>query len=193
MGLDKKFLSESYKRMSDGELMAILSNDYNDLTEDAREVLKSELTERGIGNGLDKAIEVQLSEISTAALQEYVEIIRSMDCPLCLGTENKLNAVVTFNTAYPEFTIGCPSCLDKTIGNATGESMGRSVLGGIGGVVKSVNNISLYRKLLTQIQANEPSDALIAFVKKRAGEIELNKENTDRLETMIKHPNATIY
>lgn len=166
MGLDKNFLSELYREMSDGELLSIVSNEYNELTEDARVILTEELTRRGLGAGLEKTIEVQVSELSIDSLSEYIEIITNNPCPLCLSSENKLNAVLSLNDRYTEYIIGCPNCLDRVMGSATGESMGLGLLGGIGGITKTIKNIALYRNIMNQVQANTPSDALVSFIKK---------------------------
>jgi hypothetical protein len=193
MGLDKKFLSESYKRMSDEELMSIASNDIKDLTPDAQEVLKEELVSRGMGNGIDSLIEIQTKEISAEKLDEYAKLIRERPCPICGKTEAKLNAVIIFTNSYENFVIACPACLKKQIDNAQAGSLGLGLIGGIGGTIKAVNQIARLQKFVKQIESDDPSEALKTFVKKRIGEIELYKNNEDKLMNMVKYPNAAFF
>src|SRR5687767_2463708 len=173
MGLDKKFIAESYKAMSDDELLYIVSNDYNDLVLQAREALQEELLSRGLGEGIGDAIEMQTKDLPEEILKEYIELIGNMPCPLCSTTGKKLNAIIVVKGKYRDFIIACPECLHKELGNAQAVSMGTGIFGGISGMARAVNQTVMYSTYTKQLNRNEPTDALIDFIKKRIGQLKL--------------------
>jgi hypothetical protein len=193
MGLDKKFLAANYKRMADQELLSIFSNDIKDLTPEAQEALREELGSRGIGKGLDRVLALQNEDISEERMFEYTELIRNMACPVCLQVESKLNAAIIFNSPYEDFTIACPACLKKEIEDAKANAVGFGLLGGVRGAIKAVNQTSMYQIYLKEIEENIPSEPLKKFIQKRIGEIELCRDDKDKLARLIKHPNSTFF
>lgn len=194
MGLDKDFLADNYRSMADQELLFIFSNDFKELTPEAQEVLQAEINSRRIGEGLDKVMEIQLKGLSQENLAEYSDIIRNMPCPLCGGTDKKINAVLIFNNHYEDFVIACPDCLRKEIDKASARSVGvNGLLGGFRGIFKAAGQVKEYNRIMKQVEVDIASDDLIYFINKRAGEIELYKDNQQKLSELILHPNATSF
>jgi hypothetical protein len=191
--MNKKFIAENYKRMSDEELLSIFSNDMKDLTEDAQEVLKEELQSRNLGEGIDALINSGGINLSTEKFNEYAKFIRELPCPVCASTESKLNAVLILTNRYEDFTIACPTCLSKVIYDAQANSLGFGLLGGIKGTINAVSQIGALQSLIRQVEKNEPTEAMRAFIKKRMGEIELYKNDQDKLKNLVKYPNAVLY
>ncbi len=193
MGLDKIFLEESYRAMSDQELLSIISTDYKDLMPEAQEILKAEITSRGIGKGVDTAIELQVKGLSSETIMRYVDLVRSMPCPHCASTNEKLNAIIVANGRYEDYVFGCPSCLQKEISDSEARSIGAGLVTGFDGFAKATKQLSAYSTYLKQIKSGIPSDPLIHFLNKRIGEVELYKHEYEKLLNLLRYPNATSF
>src|SRR5215831_10672999 len=93
MSLDIEYIRETYQRMSDRELLLLAAGESNQLTEEAREALKEELSFRRLTKKVEKAIEVNTKGFQYEDLDSYLKIIRSLPCPVCNKTDQALNAV----------------------------------------------------------------------------------------------------
>ena len=188
MGVDKKFLTESYRRMSEKELLSIL-NEYNDLTPEAQEALRDEIVSRGMGEGIETAIDRREKGVSDEILFEFAEMIRKMACPHCSGTKKKLNGIIVVNSRYLDYIIGCPDCLQRELSDAQAVSVSMGFIG-VTGLLRSVNNLAAYSNYTKDIKEDKPTTALISFIKEKIAEIELYRNKPEKLTALIKHPNA---
>jgi len=190
--MDKKFLADNYKRMSDKELLYIISNEANELTDEAKEILHAELKRRGLDEGVDKVIVLQGQQLSGEQIEKYFDIIRNQSCPKCSSKVKKLNAAIIYNTPYEDFVLGCPVCLVSEIEKAKTAAIGFGLLGRIRGSINAINQLAMYDIYLQQIRNDSPTEALKKFVIKRFGEIELYQSNPERMATLLKQPNSTF-
>lgn len=193
MGLDKSFLAQSYSRMSDNELLSIAANEIKDLTPEAIEVLREELMRRRLGEGLESVIAVQLNEFSDEVMEKYLQLIRQQPCPYCSGQNESLNAINIYINHYEDFYIGCPSCLDKMYAGESEDKISYDIPVSFKGIAGSVKQAVYYENLIKQVRSGKPSNALLLFVRERVGELELSKDNPEKMARLLKNPNARYF
>jgi len=58
-GIDKQFVREHYKRMTDQEIIRVLKTNLAGLTSEAQEIIKEEITRRNLGPDISEVIEAQ--------------------------------------------------------------------------------------------------------------------------------------
>jgi hypothetical protein len=192
-GIDIKFVRDRYARMTDEELIQVVSQEAAGLTNEARAVVKEEVEKRQLDPNLIAAIKVQNSSMSIPELDKYCELIRTLKCPVCSSSANKLNGTtasevmsfVIFTNYSKEIKVACPACLDKTNNNALTKTMALGWWGFPWGLIRSIQAIrnNLKHKKTNHLQT--PNDFLRALVFSKIGEIELYKNDREKLQQLI--------
>src|SRR5437867_2874948 len=84
-GIDIKFVQERYQRMSDDELIRIVTQDAYGLTPEAMEVVKAEIQKRGLDENIAKGVEAQNKTYTIEEIDAYCDIVSNLGCPSCGG------------------------------------------------------------------------------------------------------------
>jgi len=188
-------LRKNYERFDDNKLIRIATEDAAGLRPEAVDLLKQVIKERGLAESITKGIDAQLQEVDDQKLSEYAELLRSLPCPICKSTDEKLNATMTGSvisfiimTNYEkELKVACPDCLDK----ANNKAMIKSVLFGWWGfpwgIIRTPQALLLNNRMKKQNRLSEPNDLFNAFVLGRIGRLEANRNNTNELREIIRH------
>lgn len=201
MGLKKSFIEEVYEAMSKEELIAVATNDINDLTPEALDALTCELNRRNITSEVKDAIKIQQKKFNPKEFLFYINLIRTQPCPNCFETDFLLNGVIItkiknniiFSSKQKEFLIACPDCLKKAIDKSGGFAFSLNALGLIKGAVESLMLKHEMQLSLEKLKEEMPSDSLIYFIQKKIGEIELHKDNHTKLSDLIRNANASFF
>jgi hypothetical protein len=188
-------LRKNYERFTDDKLIRVATEEATSLRPEALELLKQIIKERGLSQSVIKGIDAQFKQIDEQTLLEYTELLRSLPCPFCNADNNKLNATITgttisyiFLTHYrKEIKIGCPTCLDRQINNAMITS---ALLGWWGipwGIIRTPAALLFNVKMKKQNNLPEANPIFKAFVLKRIGRIEANRDNPEGLSDIIQY------
>lgn len=119
-------LRKNYERLDDHELVRLATEKAAGLRPEAFQLLLQILKERGASPMALEQLNVQVYQEDGDEIDDYVEVIRRLPCPLCGSTGKKLNGsvvieVVSFvkHTNYEKrLRIACPTCLDLQHKNA---------------------------------------------------------------------------
>jgi hypothetical protein len=188
-----KELRQNYETFDDSKLIRLATEEASELRPEAVELLKQIIKERGLSVDILKGIGVQIQEIDDEKLLEYSELVRSLPCPVCKSTNEKLNATMTGSvisfiiiTNYEkELKIACPNCLDKANNNAIIKS---ALLGWWGlpwGLIRTTQALLFNEKMKKQNRLSEPNDLLRGFVFERIGRLEASRNNPSELQELI--------
>lgn len=188
-------LRKNYERFDDKKLIRIASEEAAGLRPEALDLLKQIIQERGLSPDVIKAADVQISEVSTKSFDDYVEILRSLPCPVCNNNFEKLNATIVANvfsfvliTHYSkEVKIACPRCLNKMNNNAMIKT---ALLGWWGlpwGIIRTPQALILNNKRKGENDWPEANNLFKSFVYERLGRIEVNRNNPEMLQDIITH------
>lgn len=190
---DLQQLRKNYEQFDDKKLIRIASEEAGGLRPEAFDLLKQIIQERGLSTDVIKAADVLVSEVSAKNLDDYVEVLRTLPCPVCDGTEEKLNATIVATvisfvllTQYrKEVKIACPNCLNKMNNDAMIKT---AVLGWWGlpwGIIRTPQALMLNNKRKAENDWPEANDLFKSFVYGRLGRIEANRNNPEELQDII--------
>ena len=192
-GIDLKRIEENYASMSDEKIEQIASKDAYGLRPEVYKIIEKEIKKRNLNPDLLIAAKAQNQQFSIEEIEKYSNILRSLPCPICGSTTEKLNGtlahkvksmiILTYTTAEP--VIACPSCLDKTNNNAIFSSI---LLGWWGGIGIFKTPIAIYKNLKAQKYNDmaESNPAMLAFTASHIGEIEAFKNDPQKLAHIIR-------
>jgi len=191
--MDLDFIRDSYRKMSDDELIRIATTDASGLTSQAQEIIKEEVAKRKLDTNILKGVEAQNKSYSIDEIDKYCNIVQNLSCPICKTNSEKLNATMTsevvsliiFSTKSKKIKVGCPSCLDK----ANNSALTKSVLLGWWGIpwgffwtIKAIND-NLKSKKTNHIDT--PNEYLRGFTVSKIGQLETYKYDTMKLQEII--------
>ncbi|MEO6979051.1 MAG: hypothetical protein ABI113_11755, partial [Mucilaginibacter sp.] len=147
----------------------------------------------GLTTDAVKAADVLTKEVSATELAGYVETLRNLPCPICGGTDEKLNATmvsnvvsfIVFTHQQKEIKIACPRCLNKQNNNAMIKT---ALLGWWGipwGIIRTPKALLFNANQKAQNDFPEANELFKSFVYERLGRIEMNKNNPEGLQDII--------
>lgn len=131
---------------------------------------------------------------TVAEIEDYAGVLAQLPCPICDRTTQPLNATITYTVksfiAYTQMRkkviVACPDCLNKKNNQAITLS---ALLGWWGfpwGLIKTPQYIYNNVKAKKENKGKHPNDTLLAFAFRHAQEIEVSKNNTEKLKDIIK-------
>lgn len=191
-GIDVKFVQERYEKMSNDELIYLVTQNGSGLTAEALAIAKNEIAKRGLKGGYANALEVQNKTYTVGEIDAYCSLINNLKCPVCEGSSSRLNG--TFTTEVMSFIlitqtktkvhVGCPDCLDELNNAALGKT---AVLGwwSFMGIFKTIGAIIDNIKHKRANHQESPNTALRSFVLSNIGLIELHKNDSAALYQVI--------
>jgi hypothetical protein len=190
---DIEQLKTTYKNLSDDKLTRLAITEAASLRPEALDLLKAEIKNRGLDEGIMNGVNVQLADLSNLAIDDYIALIRNQPCPVCSSTAAQLNAVVIGSvksfiilTQYKKkLMVACPSCLQQANQKATSSTALMGWWGLPWGIIRTSQ--ALFRNIKTNkvIRTDEPSDTLLSFVKTNVGVIESVRKNNQSLHLML--------
>ena len=197
-GIDIKYVKENYESMPDDKLIMIATQEANDLTPEAMEIVKYEIRKRGLSENIVKAVDAQNKTYTIEEIDAYCDIISNLSCPYCGNFSNKLNATVTFETISflvlthhkRSIKVGCPDCLDKANNNALLKSFFLGWWGFPWGLIRTPQAIVVNLKNKRKNHLGTHNDFFRAFALGRIGEIEANRSNKEQLLQILVRQNG---
>lgn len=194
-GIDIQFVRETYQKMSDKELVRVLTQDAAGLTQEALEVVKDEIRKRNLDPNIAKGVDAQQKTYTVEEIDAYCEIIQNLPCPVTGSTSEKLNATLTaqvvsfilFTTYEKKIIVGSPGTLDKANNSAINKSVFLGWWGFPWGPIRTVQAISINLKNKKTNRSGSPTTFLRSFVLSKIGEIVTYKDNKEKLSEIIRH------
>jgi hypothetical protein len=182
---------DNYARMSNEELTQYAAQNAHSLTPEAQEILKDELRRRNMDNSLVKAVDKQNERMTVAELDAYCEKLRSLPCPSCGGTAQKLNATLTSEvmsfliiTHYKrQIKIACPRCLDRANNSALTTSLLLGWWGFPWGIIRTIQAIGQNSKKQNHFET--PNDYLRSFAYHNIGRVVQHSDSPRMLQKLI--------
>lgn len=193
MELDIDNIAEHYSRMRDQELIRVATQDARGLRPEVFDIIEKEIKKRNLNPDLLKGAKAQNKEYTIEELENYSEKLRTLACPICGQTENKLNGTIAHSVmSFLIFTtykavpfIACPQCLDKKNNNAMISS---ALLGWWGipwGLLKTPTYIYRNIKAKTQNHLDNSNNTMLSFTLSNIGEIETYGSDTNKMTKLI--------
>jgi len=192
-GIDKKFIKDYYSRMSDEDLIRETTQQAYNLTPEAYEVIDEVLRSRNLDKQVHSAVEAQKKEYTPDEIDEYCKILQYLKCPVCGSSQNKLNGTlisetVSFlivTTSYKKIIIGCPDCLDKESAKARDKTLMLGWWGFPWGPIRSAQSLNINSDSKRFHRIDKPNHHLQSFTLSKIGEIEMYKNNKEKLQNLI--------
>jgi len=186
-------LRKNYESFDDGKLLRLATEEATSLRPEALELLEQIIKERRLSKNLTAAIDIQFEDLDEETLNEYCNLLRKQPCPICGTYGERLNATVigtvmsfiVMSSYTKELRIACPACLDKLNDKAVLQTMLLGWWEPLHGIINSLKAISLNNKMKKEHHLNEANPTLKAFVRQSVGRIELNRNNTEELRSLI--------
>ena len=196
-GIDTKFVEEHYQRMSDEDLIRIATQEAYGLTPEAFEIMKSEIKKRGLNENLLESVKAQNKTYSPEEIEVYCNLVRELSCPVCGNSEHLLNATITgevvsyifFTSSKKQIKVGCPDCLDKLNDKALTKT---ALLGWWGipwGIIKTIQYIVINIDNKRLNHSDEHNESLRSFALDCIGELEMYKDDKEKLQQIVRMQN----
>jgi hypothetical protein len=148
----------------------------------------------GSGSILTQADGTTPRQYTIEDIQNYADLVRQLPCPVCQRTNQQLNGsiistvksflVLTYSRKKP--IIACPDCLTKKNNLAIAST---ALLGWWGfpwGLIKTPQYIYQNVMAKKQNKNTQPNDVLLSLTLMNANEIEVHKNNPEKLKEIIK-------
>jgi len=191
METDIEDIRKNYEKLDNERIIRLASEEADGLRPEALDLLKQIIRERGLPSKVSKALEVQVEIMDEKTLIGYCELLRNLPCPQCNAVREKLNANVIAQVSggmyFPETKVACPNCLDKTYVSANTHAAWfgwRSIFG----IINVPRALLFNRRMKKFNHIPEASDPLKEFVLKRAGRIELYRNDQEGLSDILLFP-----
>ncbi len=191
--MDLENIKRYYERISDDEIIRIMTTDAHGLRPEVFEIVESEIKKRNLDPNILKGAQAQNKQYSIAEIETYSELLRDFPCPICGGTNKKLNGTVVhtirsflfFSTCEIKSIIACPDCLDKENNDAISSTALLGWWGFPSGFFKTPVYIYRNLKAKKENRIDRPSSALLSFTLEKIGEIETYKDNKSKLREIV--------
>ena len=183
--------------MHDAEIERIASNDGKWIHPEVLKIIEKEIRIRNLNKDLINGLYAQNKTYTSEELKYYSDIIRALPCPICESNSTKLNG-----TCFEEITgfvfvivnkvaarIACPNCLDKIIEDANQNTLLMGWLDLPFGLLKTYFIIRKNNKIKLENRIDSANNSLNSFVLGNIGEIELIKNNPQKLNDYLNHMN----
>lgn len=196
--MDIKEIEKNYAKMFDEEIIRIATSSAHGLRPEIFRIIENEIKKRNLNPDLMQGVLAQNRDYSQQEIEKYSNLLRNFSCPICGDSQQKINAAVVhtvrsfiFFTIYNrQLTIACHDCLKRAISNAL---LSSSIFGwwGIpGGFIKTPKSIYLNFREKKAINVNTPSKSLQKFVLGNIGQIETYKDDSEKMNELIRNANS---
>ncbi|NML39622.1 hypothetical protein HHL17_20650 [Chitinophaga sp. G-6-1-13] len=192
-GIDMKYVQERYEKMSNNELIYLVTQNAGGLTAEALDIAKNEIRKRGLNPRFSKALDVQNKTYTIEEIDSYCNLINNLNCPICDSVSEKLNATLTAEvmsfiiiTQYKKkIHVGCPDCLDELNNSALNKTIALGWWGFPWGIIRSIQAITLNIKSKRSNHMDSPNQFLRSFILSNIGQLEVHKGDRTNLRHVI--------
>lgn len=188
--MDTEYIRGIYSKMSDAELVRVITQNAKGLTPQAVDIIYEELEKRGLDKDIGRAIELQNQTHTTEDVVKYCDILSMVDCPRCGGASERLSATVAataisaiiFTNYDKRIKVGCKDCLDKVNTRAALLSLLFGWWGLPWGFIRTPQALWTNWQSLQSHKKDGHNEYMMSFAAHFIGEIEVYKNNREKLK-----------
>ncbi len=192
--MDLKDIEKNYERKSDEEIIRIATTDAYGLRPEVYAIIENELKKRNLDHKIIGGVIAQNKEYTKDELEVYSNNLRNLPCPICGDEYSKLNATIShtvasfivFSTYSAKLTIACPNCLNQRNNNAMLSTAFLGWWAPSAAIFKTPLYIYRNYKAKKQNNISNANDTLLSFTLAKIGEIEVYKNDREKLKEIIK-------
>lgn len=189
-------IRELYAKMNDAQLEYNAKYKANKLRPEVIEIIKEEITKRGLGEKFLTVVENQQKEFTPEELEEYVSLIEKSSCPKCDLQFEKVNAskvhkvrsFIFMTSSDSNLYIACNTCISK---EKNKQLILNLLLGWWGlpwGIIKTP--IAISNHFIENANRRENGiQLLILFIKENTSELYLRKDEPSKLTNYLRRIN----
>ncbi len=192
-GIDIDFVRETYQKMSDEDLIRVLTTDAAGLTTEAQALTRNEVKRRNLNPDIALGVDIQQKFLNDAEIDAYCSIIQFLPCPVTGETTEILNGTmvsetvsfILFTSVRNKIIVRSPAALDKENNAAILKSILLAPWAIPWGPIRTVQGIRLNLKSKRTNHSGAPNEYLKQFVREHIGVIETYKNDKDKLREII--------
>ncbi|NVK04656.1 MAG: hypothetical protein HWD92_07525 [Flavobacteriia bacterium] len=199
MAIDLDRIRSRYESFDDYKIEHLALNEAKNLRPEVVEILKSEISKRGMSSVLLEGINIQLRKITQAEVDRWISAIRRLKCPRCGlqhqpltgGMIRRVTSYILFTSTLNRPVILCENCLNK---KRTDAAFSTLLFGWWGFPMGLINTpISLIRSLRDRNRTTQlDQEILTALVVQNRGVIIAANDNPNKLQHLIDSFNRSI-
>lgn len=189
-------LEKIYSQYNTEELIHLATKSAHHLRPEAQVVIRSMLRAKNVDPAVLEGMDLMLSPPDESKINEQIELLRSLPCPICANNSAPLNAVLASRaisfvimTNYERRpVIGCVACLEKRCNKASLISALAGWWGFPWGPIRTIQALVQNSGQKNRMLSGEPTETLAAFVVESTGKIEAYKNDRAKLLMAITEP-----
>jgi hypothetical protein len=190
-GIDAGMIKLRYSRMSDAELQWVALHDSANLTPEAQEIIREEITKRKLDTAIHTAVEAQNTNWSEQEISAACALLQSLNCPYCGGNAAPLNAavirfvtgVLLFSKLTKRLAVGCPQCLNTLLSKANGKTIIHCL---ISNPLHTFRALAGNANMQNCIKQPEPTPEMMYFTAAKTGIIKAYENDREKLNEFIR-------
>jgi hypothetical protein len=191
--VDEEFIRDTYRKMSDQELVIYLTQHSAGLTPEAMKIVREEVARRNLDGDITAGVEAQQRSYTAEEIDSLCELIRMLPCPVTGNTSQPLNATMTaqvmsfiFFTSYKKsIIVASPQVLDRANNKALVRTLLLGWWGIPWGIIRTIEAIVINIRSKRSLRVEGPNNYLRSFVLTKIGEIEAYKRDREKLLSVI--------
>lgn len=192
-GIDIEKVREHYREMRDEVLIKIATEEAAGMTVEAQQVIKEEIIRRKLDEKLIENVHAQNKIYTAEEIDQYCELVRNLDCPVCGKSASKLNgsqissvfSFIVFTFWNTSVKIACPTCLDKANNSALSATKTWGWWGFPSGIIKTTRAIEINNKSKATNHLDTPNEHLKNFVLSKIREFDAHQNDKQKLQQLI--------
>jgi len=191
--VEDEFIRDTYRKMSDQELVVNLTQHSAGLTPEAMKIVREEVARRNLDGDITAGVEAQQRNYTVEEIDSLCELIRMLPCPVTGNTSQPLNATLTaqvmsfiFFTSYKKaIIVASPQVLDRANNKALAKTLLLGWWGFPWGIIRTIQAIIININSKRDHRAEGPNKYLRSFVLTKIGEIEAYRCDREKLLSVI--------
>jgi hypothetical protein len=188
-------IRRNYEGYDDQTLLHLATEQASKLRPEALNLLMEVLQSRGLVIPALQDADSVINEIGENTFSAYLELIRTLPCPVCASNTKKLNAIFSFRVKSffiksirnKKLHISCPDCLLQQLKKDTIYTLLYGWWSLPTGLMLTIKTLFFNSKTKKQLRGESASKALNTFVLERIGLISQKKDKAFELQEMIKN------
>jgi hypothetical protein len=188
-------IRRNYEGFDDQTLLHLATEQASKLRPEALVLLMEVLQSRGLAIPALQDTDSGIKEIGENTFSAYLELIRTLPCPVCGSSIKKLNAIFSVKVKSffiksirsKKLHISCPDCLIQQLKKDTIFTLLFGWWSLPTGLMLTIKTLTFNSKTKKQLRSESASKALNSFVLERIGLISQKKDKVFELQELIKN------
>ncbi len=190
-------IKDNYKTFEDSKIKHLALNEVASLRPEVIEILKEEIKTRNLSENLLNSIEIQLHEPSESEINNYAEILKNHECPICKSKTQTLKissigevvSIIVMTNYNKTLKVGCEDCLTELNNKAITKS---AILGWWGipwGPVQTIRSFIYNSQMKKNNRINQQNEHYHGLIYENIGVFEMAKKDPKVLTNLLRKIN----